>query len=228
MNPRSLTTAVRSFTRSVPLRTALPAARTFTPQLQARAYSEEKEFHEKEDKRIADLEAAKAESDKKAAEFEEKVKELTKEMQYLRADVQTAVRRSAEEKAKASEFAISSFARALLDTADVLSTALKHVPQPIPADNKDLQSLHTGVELTHKALLKTFESHGVKKLENLKGEQFDPNMHEALFTVPQAVAPKKDNGEPHGPNEIFDVSKEGWTIGSRVLRPAQVGVVASE
>lgn len=77
MNPRSLTTAVRSFTRSVPLRPALPAVRTFAPQLQARAYSEEKEFHEKEDKRIADLEAAKAESEKKAAEFEEKVKELT-------------------------------------------------------------------------------------------------------------------------------------------------------
>lgn len=83
MNPRSLTTAVRSFTRSVPLRPALPAARTFTPQLQARAYSEEKEFHEKEDKRIADLEAAKAESDKKAAEFEEKVKELTVSHYFL-------------------------------------------------------------------------------------------------------------------------------------------------
>lgn len=84
MNPRSLTTAVRSFTRRVPLRPALPAARTFAPQLQARAYSEEKEFHEKEDKRIADLEAAKAESDKKAAEFEEKVKELTVSHHFLR------------------------------------------------------------------------------------------------------------------------------------------------
>lgn len=89
MNPISLTTAVRSFTRSVPLRPALSAARTFTPQLQARAYSEEKEFHEKEDKRIADLEAAKAESDKKAAEFEEKVKELTVSHYFLQP---TAVR----------------------------------------------------------------------------------------------------------------------------------------
>ncbi|KAK8845460.1 hypothetical protein IAR55_006173 [Kwoniella newhampshirensis] len=234
MNPRSLTSPLRSLTRSVPLR---PVAQAPVSAARfgviSRPYSEsskssEETFHAQEDKRLAELEAGKKEADKKAAEFEEQVKEMKKEMQYLRADVQTATRRANEEKAKASEFAITSFARALLSTADVLTTALKHVPQPIPAENKALADLHQGVELTHKALLKTFEQHGVKKVDDLLGEQFDPNMHEAVFTVPKEVAPPKKDGTSHGPGEIFDVSKEGWTIGNRVLRPAQVGVVSPE
>ncbi|WWD22406.1 hypothetical protein CI109_106897 [Kwoniella shandongensis] len=234
MNPRSLTAPLRSITRSLPLRptsSAAPIASRLS--VISRPYSEsskssEESFHAQEDKRITELEAAKKEADKKASEFEEQVKELKKEMQYLRADIQTATRRTAEEKAKASEFAITSFARALLSTAENLTSALKHVPHPIPAENKALADLHQGVELTHKALLKTFEQHGVTRVDKLLGEQFDPNMHEAVFTIPKEAAPPKKDGGVHGPGEIMDVSKEGWMIGNRVLRPAQVGVVNPE
>ncbi|WVQ80384.1 hypothetical protein IAT38_002489 [Cryptococcus sp. DSM 104549] len=238
MNPRSLTTPLRAFTRTVALRplasaAAPSAARRFPAPALARPYSDkaaegEAAFHEKEDKRIADLEAAKTEAETKAKEMEEQVKDLKKDIQYLRADVQTAVRRTQEEKAKASEFAITSFARALLSTADVLATALKHVPQPIAPDNVHLVSLHKGVELTHKALLQTFEQHGVKPVKDIKGETFDPNLHEAVFQIPKEMAPKKADGGAHEPGQIVDVSKEGWMIGNRVLRPAQVGVVQME
>ncbi|ODO01959.1 molecular chaperone GrpE [Cryptococcus wingfieldii CBS 7118] len=221
MSVRSFTGPLRSLSRSaLPRPAPASGARLFPAQL--RAYSDAAPAEPTpESARLTELETANK-------ELEESVKEMKRDMQYLRADLQTANRRTAEEKAKASEFAITSFARALLDTADVLTTALKHVPQDQLSVNKDLASLHQGVQLTHKALLQTFEQHGVKQLGELRGEQFDPNQHEALFTVPQAVAPKKANGDSHGPNEIFDVSKEGWTIGQRVLRPAQVGVVAPE
>ncbi|WVO14862.1 hypothetical protein L204_102501 [Cryptococcus depauperatus] len=229
MNPRTLNSPLRALARLLPLRpapTRLSRVRFFSEA--AGVPQDEKELHEKEDKRISELETARIASDEKAKQLEEQVKELKKSIQYLQADYQTATRRGVEEKAKASEFAITKFARALLDTVDVLTTALKHVPQPIPAENKALVGLHRGVELTHKALLQTFEQHGVNKLDELKGQQFDPNLHEAIFTVPQAVAPKRENGESHGPNEIIDVHKDGWMIGQRVLRPAQVGVVSPE
>jgi molecular chaperone GrpE len=149
-------------------------------------------------------------------------------MQYARADYQTLSRRSAEEKSKAADFAISKFALSLLGTSDILTTALSHVPKPIDPSNTSLLSLYSGVELTHKALLNTFSAHGVKRFERTLGELFDPNLHEATFQVPGEVAPaRQDGGRPQS-GEVIEVAKEGWMIKDRVLRPAQVGVVQME
>ncbi|KAK6905385.1 hypothetical protein I203_106212 [Kwoniella mangroviensis CBS 8507] len=239
MNPRTIAAPLRSLRSSIPLRPpmATSAGRIIplpATRLGARFYSEstdakkEESFHAEEDKRITELENAKMESDKRAKELEEELKELKKEVQYARADYQTAIRRAEEERKKASEFAIASFARALLGTVDVLQKALRSVPQPIPVDNQHLKQLFDGVGLTEKALVQTFERHGMKKLDNLKGEVFDPNLHEAEFMIPKEVAPPKKDGSPHSPGEIMEVNSEGWMIGNRVLRPAKVGVVQPE
>lgn len=145
----------------------------------------------------------------------------------MRADYQTLARRSAEERAKASDFAIQKFALALLQTSDVLHTALKHVPQPVEKGTP-LGDFFGGVELTRKQLLQTFDHHGVKPMDHPVGSQFDPNLHEATFQVPAEVAPKRESGEAREAGEVIDVSKEGWMIKDRVLRPAQVGVVQME
>ncbi|KAL7418904.1 GrpE, mitochondrial [Cryptotrichosporon argae] len=207
--------AFRSFAPLAPLRAAVrPGPSRLAIARFARPYS-------------AEAEAAPAdESAKKLAECEEKVKELNKELQYARADYQTLSRRSAEEKARASDFAISSFARSLLSTVDVLSAALSHVPQPV-APATPLAELFSGVELTQKALLKTLEQHGVTRFRP-DGEPFDPNLHEASFQIPAEVAPKRADGKQREKGEIVEVGKEGWMIKGRVLRPAQVGVVMME
>lgn len=49
-----------------------------------------------------------------------------------------------------------------------------------------------------------------------KGEKFDPNQHEAIFTVPVS---EQDN------NTVAEVMQTGWKIGERCLRPAKVGIV---
>lgn len=145
----------------------------------------------------------------------------------MRADYQTLSRRSQEEKAKAGDFAIASFARALLSTTDVLTTALKHVPQPVEKGTP-LHDFYSGVELTRKAMISTFEHHGVVPMSELLGSQFDPNLHEATFQVPAAVAPRNTDGSERASGEIFEIAKDGWMIKTRVLRPAQVGVVQLE
>jgi molecular chaperone GrpE len=152
---------------------------------------------------------------------------IQKEMQYMRADYQTLTRRSAEEKVKASDFAIASFARALLTVPDILTTALKHVPQPIEKGTP-LHEFFGGVELTKKSLLQTLDHHGVKPMDATVGTQFDPENHEAIFQVPAAVAPRAADGSERKAGEIMEVTKEGWMIKNRVLRPAQVGVVQIE
>ncbi|RXK37183.1 hypothetical protein M231_05552 [Tremella mesenterica] len=194
------------------------------------------------------LEVEKKATEEKIASLESRIKELEKDLLYTRAEVQTATRRGIEERQKASEFAISSFARSLLSTADDLSLALSSVPAPTSTEeNKSLYQLYKGVQLTHKALCATLARNGVKPFEKILGEKFDPNLHEAVFQIPKESVPiskvREDGGlsdsegkvdeikeekSEWGPGEVFDVQKEGWMIGNRVLRPAQVGVTQME
>ncbi|BEJ15573.1 hypothetical protein CspHIS471_0501780 [Cutaneotrichosporon sp. HIS471] len=167
------------------------------------------------------------ESSKKIAELEAKFKEQEKEMQYLRADYQTMSRRVQEERAKATDFAIAKFARELVGATHVLGTALKHTPKPVEKGSA-IGNLFDGVELTRKSILQTLAHHGVTPMGEIAGTTFDPNLHEAIFQVPAAVAPKKSDGSDAGAGDIIEVQKEGWMIKERVLVPAQVGVVQLE
>lgn len=150
-----------------------------------------------------------------------------KDRKYKQAEIQTLSRRIEEERRKASDFAISKFALSLLSTSDVLSTALGHVPKPVEPGTP-LASLVSGVEMTQKAMWKTFEQNGVVKMDIGRGTEFDPNAHDAAFQVPKEHAGEKGDGKQWGPGEVVEVRQEGWMIGNRVLRPAQVGVTQIE
>jgi molecular chaperone GrpE len=137
------------------------------------------------------------------------------QLTYGRADFINLQRRTEQEKVSTKDFAIQGFASDLLATVDILTTALKHVNQPISQENKDLVALFNGVEMTRQELLKTLAKHGVTQFDPT-GEKFDPNKHEALF---QAPIPGKE------PGTVLECQKTGFMIKSRTLRPAQVGVV---
>ncbi len=71
-----------------------------------------------------------------------------------------------------------------------------------------------GVELTERELMKVLEKNGVKKFSP-DGERFDPNVHQAMFEVPEADVP---------PGHVAQVIQAGYMLGERMLRPALVGV----
>jgi molecular chaperone GrpE len=48
-----------------------------------------------------------------------------------------------------------------------------------------------------------------------QGEKFDPNLHQAIFEVPDTTVPA---------GSVVQVVQPGYMIGDRVLRPALVGV----
>ena len=48
------------------------------------------------------------------------------------------------------------------------------------------------------------------------GEKFDPNIHDAVFMIPESEYPD---------NHVGNVMQTGWRIGDRNLRAAKVGVV---
>jgi len=158
---------------------------------------------------------------------EAEVSDLMGRLRYLQADFLNLQRNAAREKEQTRDFAISRFAGDLLETVDVLSLALKSVPDsaitetnpPSPSpDHKTpsayLQELHHGVEMTQRLLLQTLFKYQVKPFDPT-GDKFDPNKHEALY---QAPVPGKE------PGTVIDCQKIGYTIKDRVLRAAKVGV----
>ncbi|RAI45032.1 nucleotide exchange factor GrpE [Rhodoplanes roseus] len=145
---------------------------------------------------------------KEAAENKDRLLRTLAEMENLR-------RRTEREVADARAYGISGFGRDMLSVADNLRRALAAVAtesrEAMPAP---LVAFIEGVELTERELLKALDRNGVKKFDPV-GQKFDPNVHQAMFEIP-------DPSTPNG--TVVQVVQSGYMIGDRVLRPAMVGV----
>lgn len=148
----------------------------------------------------------------KLAQAEGKVAELYD--QYVRAvaDAENARRRAQEDVARAHKYGIEAFAESLLAVKDSLEMALA-------ADTPSVENLREGVEATLRLLGSAFEKNRLKEIDP-QGEKFDPNLHQAISTVPSsAIQP------PVAANHVAHVLQKGYMINDRVLRPALVTVV---
>jgi len=149
-----------------------------------------------------------AEAKREAAEFKDKLLRTLAEMENLR-------RRTEREVTDARVYGIASFARDVLAVADNMHRALEAIgPELREQGDAKVKVLIEGVELTERELLKSLEKNGVRKFSP-QGEKFDPNVHQAVYEVPDADVP---------PGHVAQVVQAGYMIGERVLRPAMVGV----
>jgi len=155
-------------------------------------------------------------------ELQAEVKDLNDRLLRSYAEMENVRTRMTRIADDARKFAIQGFVKELLDVADNLRRAVDAVPAE--GDQKSvevdkalslLNSLKDGVVLTERQLLQVFGKHGVAKFESLD-KPFDPNMHTALFQMPD---PSKTC------DTVGAVLKEGYTLNDRVIRPAEVGVV---
>jgi molecular chaperone GrpE len=141
-------------------------------------------------------------------ELKDKVLRTVAEMENLR-------RRTAREVADAKAYSSANFARDMLGVSDNLRRAIEAVPEEArTADHAGLTALIEGVEMTEREMGNALEKNGIKRLDP-KGDKFDPNYHQAMYEVPDADVPH---------NSVVEVVQEGYSIGSRVLRPAMVGI----
>jgi molecular chaperone GrpE len=131
------------------------------------------------------------------------------------AEAENTRRRAERDREDASKYAVSGFARDLLSVADNLRRALDAVP---PSEDETVKALVTGVEATERELLAIFERRGLTRIEPM-GQTFDPNLHEAVFEVP-------NTGQPTG--TVVQVLQSGYRIHDRLLRPAMVGVAKGD
>jgi molecular chaperone GrpE len=145
---------------------------------------------------------------KEVAEAKDRTLRTLAEMENLR-------KRTTREVSDARTYGISGFARDVLDIADNLQRALDAVPAEAKASaDPGLKALIEGVELTERSLHNALEKNGVRKFDPA-GEKFDPNVHQAMYEVPDPSVPA---------GTIAQVIQAGYMIGERILRPALVGV----
>jgi molecular chaperone GrpE len=131
------------------------------------------------------------------------------------AETENLRRRATRDLEEAHRYAITNFARELLEVADNLSRALDAVPLRAREEIAFIKNLADGIAITEKALLTAFERHQIAKVAPEIGERFDHNRHQAMFEVETAEQPL---------GTVAQVLQPGYTIAERLLRPALVGV----
>lgn len=144
-------------------------------------------------------------------EMTAKAEEYLDGWQRARAEFANYKKRILKENSEIHQAARGDVIKIFLDIVDDLERALDEKP----ARGEGL-SWAEGIELIIQKLRNRLETEGVKPMNPL-GEDFDPNIHEALM---------KEESDEYESGQIIEVIQEGYWIGDKVLRPALVRVAA--
>lgn len=128
------------------------------------------------------------------------------------ADFDNYKKRAARDREEVYRYAEGDILKDVLPSVDNLALALEKA-----ADKED--QFVKGVQLVYDSLIKALASHGAKPMEELLGQELDPNFHEALATMPN------DEFEE---GKICNIVKTGWMLNDKLLRAAQVVVSAGK
>src|SRR5687768_3498225 len=156
---------------------------------------------------VEELEQQLAEKDRIAQEYIAKYRQAANEFEESRLRLRREISKDIERGRR-------EILADLLEVVDNLDRAIESAKSPAaPADSG--QALIEGIELVRRQFLAKLEAFGVKRIDVEDG-RFDPELHEAITTVP-AATPDRDG-------LIAGVVRQGYRIGDDVLRPAAVAV----
>ena len=145
-------------------------------------------------------------------ELQAEVAGLKDRLMRALAEQENLRKRAERDRRDAETYGGQKLARDLLSVNDNMKRALETITDDQREANKGLID---GIELTQRELLSAFSTHKIIPVSPAVGDKFDPNLHQAMFE-----APFPDVKAGH----ILQVMNEGFMIGDRLLRPAQVGV----
>ncbi|MGA2319876.1 MAG: nucleotide exchange factor GrpE [Solirubrobacteraceae bacterium] len=210
----------------------LPAAEEELPATEEKLAATEEELAATEEELAgADEELAATEEDSAEVEgdLDELVKTASQRDEYLalaqrtQADFENYRKRVARDSAAAHGRGIAALAKELLPALDNLDRALEdagsHAPGGSAANGPDGNDpLLEGVRLVRSELRAALARVGIESFSPM-GEPFDPALHEAVATAPQASEDLKSG-------TVVEVYESGYRLGESIIRPARV-VVAS-
>ena len=148
----------------------------------------------------------------RVAQLERELEEAKSKALYAAAETQNVRRRLEAEKAQASTYAVTGFARDMLSVRDHLDRALSHVSDAARADESQ-KGFIEGIESTLREVDSIFARNGIERIA-AKGLPLDPNKHQAMIEMPS----DQEAGT------VIEEMQAGYMLKDRLLRPALVGV----
>lgn len=127
------------------------------------------------------------------------------------AEFQNYRKRIEREQVKMREDAAVRVIKHFLDVLDDIDRALAN--RPAEGEGADWAE---GIDLIYRKLQTILENEGVVQMQ-VEGEQFNPNLHEAIA---QEESPDHESGQ------VIEELQKGYMIGERVLRPALVRIAS--
>lgn len=131
------------------------------------------------------------------------------------ADTENVRKRGERQLEEASKFAVTHFAKSFIDVFENLYRATDTFPKEALETDTLLKSLFDGIEMTKKSLTTTFEKHGIQRIAPQAGDDFDPNLHQAVLQV---------ESDRYEAGKIVQLMQAGYQLHDRLLRPAIVSV----
>lgn len=154
--------------------------------------------------------ADKTKKTKKELEFQQKMDELTQDLQRTHADFENYRKRSEADKLSVRQAGKASAILKLLPMIDNIERAIVYTPEELK-DNPWVQ----GVAGLVKNLEKSLESLDVRRIEAKVGTPFNPELHEAIQFDEAAV----------GDHEVVaEELQAGYLLNQRPIRHAMVRV----
>ena len=147
--------------------------------------------------------------EKQLEEEQRKAEEYLDLLRRTQADFINYKRRTGQEQTEERTVAQGTILGELLPALDDLGRALTAVP-PELAQHPWVQ----GITLVARRLATTFEQMGVQQVGKA-GEPFNPLWHEAIMSTPRPDVPE---------GTIVSVTRPGYALRERIIRPAQVVV----
>ncbi len=147
------------------------------------------------------------EMEKRAIKAEEEAEEWEEKAKKAKADFENYRKKEDERKERHKEQAREKLAEELISVMDNLERAIMSAEED--------STLLKGVKMVSDQLYETLEKKGLQRID-AEGEEFDPNIHNAVETR-----------EHEEERKILEQKRPGYMYGEKILRPAEV-VVSEE
>lgn len=151
-----------------------------------------------------------AKKSKQVEELEQRLHELTVDLQRTRADFENYRKRVEQEKESAKTAGQYAIILKLLPVIDNIERAISHQPEELK-DNQWVQ----GIANLSRSLDKSLENLNIKRIKAKPGTEFDPDLHEAIQFDEEAEGKKE---------VIAEELQAGYTLNGQPVRHAMVKV----
>ncbi|HET8573991.1 MAG TPA: nucleotide exchange factor GrpE [Edaphocola sp.] len=159
---------------------------------------------------VAQNEGPLPDQEKKLEELKSALQESNDKYLRLVAEFDNFRKRNARERNELIKSAGEDIIKSLLDILDDAERAEQQLEK-----SNDLEAMSQGVALIFSKLRNVLSAKGLKKMES-KGEDFNPEFHEAITEIP---APSEDQS-----GKVIDEVQAGYCLNDKIIRHAKVVV----